>query len=81
MRDPTTGQSISPAPELLHFLVELARAFPGKTVSIIHGYADLKRTSSAKSHTEGRAPDLRINHVDCTDIEGFVVRHPDSSHG
>ncbi len=63
MRDLTTGQSISPAPELVHVLAELAQAFPGKTISIIHGYTDPKRSSSAKSHTEGRALDLRI--ADC----------------
>ncbi len=76
MRDPTTGQTISPAPELFHFLAEFARAFPGRTISIIHGYADPKRTSSAKSHTEGRALDLRIADVDCTDIEHFLVERP-----
>jgi uncharacterized protein YcbK (DUF882 family) len=76
MRDLTTGQSISPAPELVHFLAELAQAFPGKTISIIQGYADPKRSSNAKSHTEGRALDLRIADVDCTDIERFLVEHP-----
>ncbi len=76
MRDLTTGQSISPAPELVHFLAALAQAFPGKTISIIHGYADPKRTSSPKSHTEGRALDLRIDNVDCTDLERFLIERP-----
>jgi uncharacterized protein YcbK (DUF882 family) len=76
MRDLTTGQSILPVPELVHFLAELAQAFPGKTISIIQGYADPKKSSSAKSHTEGRALDLRIAEVDCTDIERFLVERP-----
>ena len=76
MRDTTTDQSISPAPELLHFLAEFARAFPGRTISIIHGYADPKRTSSAASHAEGRALDLRIADVDCTGIERFLTERP-----
>jgi len=76
MRDLTTGQSISPAPELVHVLAELAQAFPGRTISIIHGYADPKRSSSSKSHAQGRALDLRIAEVDCTDIERFLVEHP-----
>ena len=76
MRDTTTGQSISPTPELLRFVAELAKAFPGRTISIIHGYADPKRSSTAKSHTEGRALDLRIDNVDCTDIERFLIERP-----
>ncbi len=76
MRDLTTGQSISPAAELVHFLAELAQAFPGRTISIIQGYTDPKRSSTAKSHTEGRALDLRISEVDCSDIERFLVERP-----
>ena len=76
MRDLTTGQSISPAPELIHVLAELAQAFPGKTISIIQGYTDTKRSSTAKTHTEGRALDLRITEVDCIDIERFLVERP-----
>ena len=76
MRDRVTGQTISPEPELVHFLAELAQAFPGKTILIIQGYADPKRTSAAKSHTEGRALDLRIADVDCADIEHFIVERP-----
>lgn len=76
MRDLMTGQSISPAPELLHFLAELAQAFPRKTIAIIHGYADPSRNPNAKSHTEGRALDLRISEVDCTDIEHFLIERP-----
>ena len=76
MRDPATGRSVSPAPELILFLAELAQSFPGQTISIIHGYADPKRSSSAKSHTEGRALDLRIDDVDCSDIERFLVERP-----
>jgi uncharacterized protein YcbK (DUF882 family) len=76
MRDPGTGRTISPTPELIRFLAKLARAFPGQTISIIHGYADPKRGSSAKSHAEGRALDLRIANVDCTDIERFLVERP-----
>ncbi|NNE20590.1 MAG: DUF882 domain-containing protein [Myxococcales bacterium] len=76
MRDVITGQSISPVPELMHFLAELAQAFPGRTISIIHGYADPKRSSNAKSHAEGRALDLRINSVECPDIERFLIEHP-----
>jgi uncharacterized protein YcbK (DUF882 family) len=76
MRDLTTGQSISPAPELLHFLAALAQTFPDQAIYIIHGYADPKRSSSASSHTEGRALDLRLPDVDCPDIERFLVEHP-----
>ena len=76
MRYTTTGQSISPTPELLRFVAELAKAFPGRTISIIHGYADPARSSNAKSHTEGRALDLRLPDVNCTDIERFLVEHP-----
>jgi uncharacterized protein YcbK (DUF882 family) len=76
MRDLTTGQSISPAPELVHFLAELAQAFPSKTISIVHGYADPNRSSSAKSHTQGRALDLRLPDVNCSDIERFLIEHP-----
>ncbi len=76
MRDLTTGQSISPVPELVHFLAELAQAFPRRTISIIQGYADPKRSSSATSHAEGRALDLRIDNVDCTDLERFLIERP-----
>jgi uncharacterized protein YcbK (DUF882 family) len=76
MRDLTTGQSISPASELVHFLAELAQAFPGRTISIVHGYADPQRTSKSSSHAQGRALDLRIPDVDCTDIEHFLVERP-----
>ena len=76
MRDTTTGRSVSPTPELVRLLAALAQAFPGKTISIVHGYADPERTSSSTSHGEGRALDLRIDNVDCTDIERFLVEHP-----
>jgi uncharacterized protein YcbK (DUF882 family) len=76
MRDPATGRSVAPAPELVRLLAELAQAFPGQTISIIHGYADPKRSSNAKSHAEGRALDLRIAEVDCTHIERFLVERP-----
>jgi uncharacterized protein YcbK (DUF882 family) len=76
MRDPATGRSVAPAPELVRLLAELAQAFPGRTISIVHGYADPKRSSSAASHTEGRALDLRIAEVDCADIERFLVERP-----
>jgi uncharacterized protein YcbK (DUF882 family) len=76
MRDLKTGLSISPAPELVHLLAELAQAFPERTISIVHGYADPKRSSSSKSHGEGRALDLRIPEVDCTNIERFLVERP-----
>ena len=76
MRDLATGRSVSPAPELVRLLAALAQAFPGQTISIIHGYADPERSSSAKSHAEGRALDLRISDVDCTDIERFLVERP-----
>ena len=76
MRDATTGRSIAPASELLRFFAALAQAFPGQTISIVHGYADPERTSSSTSHTQGRALDLRIDNVDCTDIERFLVERP-----
>jgi uncharacterized protein YcbK (DUF882 family) len=76
MRDPATGRSISPAPELTRFLGALAQAFPGQTISIVHGYADPKRSSSAKSHTQGRALDLRLPDVNCANIERFLVERP-----
>jgi len=76
MRDTTTNRSILPAPELLHFLTELAQAFPDRTITIIHGYADPQRISKSTSHTQGRALDLRIAQVDCTDIERFLVERP-----
>ena len=60
---------LAPAPEF-------AQAFPRKTITIIHGYADPKRSSTAKSHTEGRALDLRIDDVNSADIERFLVEHP-----
>ena len=76
MRDTTTGRSVSPAAELVRLLAALAHAFPGKTISIIHGYADPQRNSNSTSHTQGRALDLRINNVDCTDIERFLLQRP-----
>jgi len=76
MRDRGTGRSIAPAPELIRFLGELAQAFPGRTVSIIHGYADPKDGPGAASHAEGRALDLRIADVDCTGIERFLTERP-----
>ena len=76
MRDLATSRSVSPAPELVRLLAALAQAFPGQTISIIHGYADPERSSSAKSHAEGRALDLRLSDVDCTDIERFLVERP-----
>ena len=76
MRDTTTGRSVTPTPELVRLLAALAQAFPGKTISIVHGYADPERTSNSTSHAEGRALDLRIDNVDCTDIERFLVEHP-----
>jgi uncharacterized protein YcbK (DUF882 family) len=76
MRDTHTDRSISPAPELLHFLGELAQAFPDRTITIVHGYADPQDGYSATSHAEGRALDLRIENVDCTDIKRFLVERP-----
>ena len=76
MRDTTTGKSISPAPDLLRVLAELARAFPERTISIVHGYADPQRASNSTSHAEGRALDLRVPEVDCTDLERFLVERP-----
>ena len=76
MRDTTTGRSVSPAPELVLLLAALAIAFPGKTISIIHGYADPQRNSNSTSHAEGRALDVRIPDVDCTDIERFLAKRP-----
>ncbi len=43
---------------------------------LVHGYADPRRTSNSTSHGEGRALDLRIDDVDCTDIERFLVERP-----
>ncbi len=57
-------------------LAELAHAFPGRTISIIQGYTDPKRSANAKSHAQGRALDLRIDNVDCTDIERFLMERP-----
>jgi len=76
MRDTTTGRSVSPASELVRLLAELAQAFPGQTISIVHGYKDPKTNSNSTSHTQGRALDVRIENVDCTDIERFLVEHP-----
>jgi uncharacterized protein YcbK (DUF882 family) len=76
MRDLATGRSVSPAPELVRLLAALAQAFPGQTISIIHGYADPERSSTAASHAEGRALDLRIADVDCTGIERFLTERP-----
>jgi uncharacterized protein YcbK (DUF882 family) len=76
MRDTTTGRSVSPAAELVRLLAALAHAFPGKTISIIHGYADPQRNSNSTSHAEGRALDVRIPDVDCTDIERFLAKRP-----
>ena len=76
MRDLKTGESISPVPELLHVLAELAQAFPGRTITIVHGYADPQRTSKSTSHAQGRALDLRIDNVDCADIERFLIERP-----
>ncbi len=76
MRDPTTGRSVSAAPELVRFLAALAEAFRGRTISIVQGYADPQRTVKSTSHAEGRALDLRITDVDCSDIERFLVERP-----
>ena len=61
---------------LARLLAALAQAFPGKTISIVQGYADPRRTSKPTSHTQGRALDLRIDNVDCADIEHFIVERP-----
>jgi len=76
MRDRTTGRSVAPSVELVRVLAALAEAFPGRTMSIVHGYADPQDGYSAASHAEGRALDLRIAEVDCSDIERFLAERP-----
>jgi len=76
MRDRTTGRSVTPTAELVRLLGALAEAFPGRTMSIVHGYADPQRNSNSTSHAEGRALDLRIADADCADIEHFIVERP-----
>ena len=46
------------------------------TITIVHGYADPNEPRSSTSHTQGRALDLRIDNVDCADIERFLVERP-----
>ena len=76
MRDRTTGRSVTPTADLVHLLGALAEAFPGRTMSVVHGHADRQKGSSATSHTEGRALDLRISEVDCADIGSFLMQRP-----
>jgi uncharacterized protein YcbK (DUF882 family) len=76
MRDRITGRSVAPSVELVRLLAVFAEEFPGRTISIVHGYADPQNGSSAASHAEGRALDLRITDVDCSDIERFLVERP-----
>jgi uncharacterized protein YcbK (DUF882 family) len=76
MRDRTTGRSVAPSVDLVRVLAALAEEFPGRTISIVHGYADPQNGSSAASHTEGRALDLRISNVECADVEHFLAQRP-----
>ena len=76
MRDRTTGRSVTPSAELVRLLGELAEAFPGRTMSIVHGYADPLKASGDTSHAEGRALDLRMSDVECADIERFLAKRP-----
>jgi len=76
MRDRITGRSVTPSVDLLRVLAALAERFPGRTISIVHGYADPRKGSSATSHTEGRALDLRIADIECADLERFLAQRP-----
>ena len=76
MRDRTTGRSVAPSVELVRLLAALAEEFPGRTISIVHGYADARNSSGAASHREGRALDLRIDNIECSNIERFLVERP-----
>jgi uncharacterized protein YcbK (DUF882 family) len=76
MRDRTTGRSVAPSADLVRVLAALAEEFPGRTISIVHGYADPQNGFSAASHTEGRALDLRITDVECADIEHVLIERP-----
>ena len=76
MRDRVTGESTQPDPELLRLLAELGEAFPGRTVTIVHGYADPERELPATSHAEGRALDLRIAGVGCEEVRGRLSQRP-----
>jgi uncharacterized protein YcbK (DUF882 family) len=77
MRDRVTGESTQPDPELLRLLAELGEAFPGRTVSIVHGYADPERGLPAASHSEGRALDLRIAGVACEEVKRLLSTRPE----
>ena len=76
MRDRTTGRSVTPTADLVRLLGALTGAFPGRTMSIVHGYADPVKASGDTSHAEGRALDLRIADVECAAIERFLIEHP-----
>jgi len=76
MRDRITGRSVTPSVDLVRLLAALAEEFPGRTMSIVHGYADPQKDLNSGSHTEGRALDLRIAHVDCADVERFLMDRP-----
>ena len=52
------------------------RRFPARPSPSFTATRTPKRTSSSTSHAEGRALDLRIANVDCTDIERFLVERP-----
>ena len=81
MRDRTTGRSVTPSAGLIGVLATLAEWFPGRTMSIVRGYADLQEGLNSGSHAEGRALDLRIAEVNCSDIEVSSRSDPGFSHG
>ena len=76
MRDRTTGRRVTPTADLVRLLGALTEAFPGRTMSIVHGYADPQNAMSSASHAEGRALDFRMAEVECTDLERFLVERP-----
>jgi len=76
MRDRTTGRSVTPTADLVRLLGALTEAFPGRTMSIVHGYADPQNGTRSASHREGRALNLRMSDVECADIERFLAKRP-----
>ena len=79
MRDRTTGRSVTPTADLVRLLGALTEAFPGRTMSIVHGYADPQNGTRSASHREGRALDLRMSNAPTSSVSSQSVL--DFSHG
>lgn len=72
LRDRRTKEVVLPQPNLVRVLVQLGRAFPRKTIRIVHGYKRPEFGRPPTRHSMGAAVDLSIEGCGCQQIRRIV---------